>query len=149
MAGVKSGLLLHSLRTLQFGTKEEYVLKNIDLLLVTVNDIEKNEELETFLVAQLVYILKNNELSPANVNKIIQTVKNKNNMSAYDYLIGEATKQGIEKGIEKGASLKEEQKNRDFATSLIFSTDFDDEKIAMLVGVSTEYVAELRIELVK
>ena len=54
---------------------------------------------------------------------------------------------GIDLGIEKGASLKEEEKNKNFATSLIISTDFDDEKIAILVGVSAEYVQNLRAEI--
>ena len=49
--------------------------------------------------------------------------------------------------IEKGASLKEEEKNKNFASSLIISTDFDDEKIAMLVGVTAEYVKDLRATL--
>ena len=123
------------------------------MLFVNVKSDEKNENLETFLVAQLVYILKNNEFSPENTNKIIQTVKKIKNMSAYDYLIQEATKEGIEIGIDKGReeglSIKEQQKNKDFATSLIVSTDFDDEKIAMLVGVTVEYVSDLRTELGK
>ena len=64
-------------------------------------------------------------------------------MSTYDSIID----LGIEKGIEKGASLKEEEKNKNFASSLIISTDFDDEKIAMLVGVTIEYVKDLRTTL--
>ena len=150
---LKAGLLLHSFRTLQYGTNKQYVLKNIEMLFVNVKNDEKNETLETFLVAQLVYILKNNEFSPENTNKIIQTVKKINNMSSYDYLMQEATKvglaqglaQGLEQGINKGVSIKE----KDFATSLIVSTDFDDEKIAMLVGVTVEYVSDLRADLAK
>ena len=134
---LKAGLLLHSFRTLQYGTNKQYVLKNIEMLFVNVKSDEKNENLETFLVAQLVYILKNNEFSPENTNKIIQTVKKIKNMSSYDYLMREATKEAV--------SIKE----RDFATSLIVSTDFDDEKIAMLVGVTVDYVSDLRTELGK
>ena len=69
-------------------------------------------------------------------------------MSTYDYIIDIGIEKGIEKGIdlgiEKGASLKEEEKNKNFASSLIISTDFDNEKIAMLVGVTAEYVKDLR-----
>jgi hypothetical protein len=43
--------------------------------------------------------------------------------------------------------LKEEEKNKSFATSLLLSTDFDDAKIAILVGVATDYVTDLREEL--
>ncbi len=50
---------------------------------------------------------------------------------------------GIDLGIEKGVSIKE----KEFATSLIISTDFDDAKIALLVGVTEQYVIDLRSEL--
>ena len=80
-------------------------------------------------------------------------------MSSYDYLMQEATKAGLALGIEQGIELGREEgielgreegvsiKEKDFATSLIISTDFDDEKTAMLVGVTVEYVADLRAEL--
>jgi predicted transposase/invertase (TIGR01784 family) len=130
------GLLLNSLRTLQYGTNEQYVLQNLDLLLVDIKDKEKDEHLETFLVAQLVYILKNNEFSPENTSKIIQSVQKSNHMSAYDYLMKEAKLEGKLETVS--------QKNKEFTTMLINSTDFDDAKIAMLVGVTEEYVANLR-----
>ncbi len=66
-------------------------------------------------------------------------------MGTQEILLHQAETLGIEKGIEKGVSIKE----RDFATSLILSTDFDDTKIAMLVGVTEEYVTNLRLELKK
>ena len=50
---------------------------------------------------------------------------------------------GIDLGIEKGVSIKE----KEFATSLIISTDFDDAKITLLVGVTEQYVIDLRSEL--
>jgi flagellar biosynthesis/type III secretory pathway protein FliH len=153
---------------------------------------EKNEHLRTFLVAQLVYILKINEFSPENTTKIIQSIKNSDNMSAYDYLIKETQVEWLEKGIEKGIDLGIEKgidlgiekgidlgiekgidlgiekgidlgiekgmdlgiekgatlKEKDFTTSLILSTDFDDAKIAALVGVTEEYVTDLRKALV-
>ena len=154
---LKTGLLLHSFRTLQFGTNKQFVLQNIEMLFVSVKNNEKDGALETFLLSQLVYILRNNEFSPENAKKIIQTVKKISNMSSYDYLMQEAKniglelgrqegrEEGIELGIDKGVSIKE----KDFATSLIASTDFDDAKIAMLVGVTVEYVSDLRAELGK
>ena len=98
-----------------------------------------------------------NKFSPEDANKIIQAVERRNNMSSYDYLTQEATKaglalgieQGIEKGIEKGREEGVSIKEKDFATSLIISTDFDDEKIAILVSVTVEYVSNLRTELGK
>ncbi len=61
-------------------------------------------------------------------------------MSTYDFLMKEARNEGIEEGL----TIKEQQKNKDFATSLIISTDFNDAKIATLVGVSAQYVMDLR-----
>jgi predicted transposase/invertase (TIGR01784 family) len=61
------------------------------------------------------------------------------NMGVIDILIEDAKIEGIEKN--------QKEANRKFATSLIQSTDFDNAKIAMLVGVSEEYVANLRAEL--
>jgi hypothetical protein len=62
-------------------------------------------------------------------------------MSTYDLL----KEEGKIEGKIEGVSLKE----REFATSLILSTDFDNEKIAMLVSVTVEYVIKLRQELSK
>jgi predicted transposase/invertase (TIGR01784 family) len=137
---LRAGLLVHSLRTLQFGTNQTYILQNLDLLLVDVKNIENNEHLETFLVAQLVYILKNNEFSPENTSKIIQSVKNTTYMSTYDYLMEKAELKGKLEGKLEGFSEKE----KDFTTSLILSTDFSDSKIALLVGVTEEYVTKIR-----
>ena len=76
-------------------------------------------------------------------------------MGTQEILLHQAETQGIEKGInlgiekgidlgiEKGVSIKE----KEFATSLIISTDFDDAKIALLVGVTEQYVIDLRSEL--
>ncbi len=47
-------------------------------------------------------------------------------------------------GIEQGRSAKGLQKNKEFAFSLLTNTDFDNEKIALLVGVSVKFVANLR-----
>jgi len=45
-------------------------------------------------------------------------------------------KKGIEQGIEQGI----EKSRKSFIRSLLQNTDFDIAKIAMLVGVSQEYV---------
>ena len=50
-------------------------------------------------------------------------------------------KEGIEKGEQKKASV--------FVTNLLQNTDFPDEKIAALAGVTIEYVGEIRKELEK
>jgi predicted transposase/invertase (TIGR01784 family) len=97
---------------------------------------------ENFLNSIFVYLFKNIELSDTEMFSVLQTIQSpiKNfAMNTYNLI--------IEKGIEKGASQKEAQKNRDFAVSLLLSTDFDDEKIAGLVGVNVDYVYNLRLEL--
>jgi hypothetical protein len=50
----------------------------------------------------------------------------------------------FQQGIEQGISLQAAEDKRIFASSLIENTDFSDAKIALLVGVSEEYVASLR-----
>ena len=56
----------------------------------------------------------------------------------------EGLEQGLEQGLEKGASIKESEKNQAFTTSLLISTDFDDAKTALLVGIDEDYVKNLR-----
>ena len=145
---LKAGLLLNSLRTLRFGGDEKYVLQNAELMFVSVGDPEKKESLETFFVAQLVYILKNNEFSPADVYKIIQTVKKTTNMSSYDHLIQEAKKEGIDNGIEKGIEKGANQKEREVIANILAQfPNWDDEKIANLATSTLEIVRAVRTEL--
>lgn len=50
-------------------------------------------------------------------------------------------RKGIEKGIEKGISMKEKA----FVEALISETNFDDKQIAVLAGVSLEFVRNIRL----
>ncbi len=156
---MKVGLLHNALLTLQFGSNEQYILENLEKLIVNVKNTAQDEHLHTFFYAQLVYVLKNNQISTKKISNIINKFKNTIDMSTYDMLkeelfvegfekgimegIEKGREEGIEKGIEKGVSIKE----MEFATSLIVSTDFDDAKIALLVGVSIDYVTQLRTTL--
>ncbi len=112
-------------------------------MFVNVGDPEKKESLETFFVAQFVYILKNNEFSPADVYKIIQTVKKTTNMSSYDYIIQEAKKEGFDSGIEKGI----EKERKVIGNILAQFPNWDDEKIADLAVSTLEIVRAVRTEL--
>jgi hypothetical protein len=56
-----------------------------------------------------------------------------------DYLY----KTGIKKGIETGI----ESKSHDFVVNLLQNTDFSFEKIALLAGVSVEFVAKVATDL--
>jgi predicted transposase/invertase (TIGR01784 family) len=57
-----------------------------------------------------------------------------------DFLYIKGKEKGIEAGIEKGES----KRNLALTKSLLLETDFDDEKIASLVGVSLEIVKQVR-----
>ena len=56
----------------------------------------------------------------------------------------EGMEKGMEKGIEKGREEAVSEKDKQFTESLLLSTDFDDAQIALLVGATVEYVAEIR-----
>lgn len=55
----------------------------------------------------------------------------------------------FQKGIEKGLSQKEIEKNNDFVTSLLLNTDFDNTKIAQLAAVEQAFVEEVAKRITK
>ncbi len=140
---MERGLLLNTLLTLQFGANKIFLAQKVEKLLINVKNIAQDEHLHHFFRAQLVYLLKNNELSTLNLNHIVHNFKNTVDMNAYDQLKNEFMQQGIGIGREEAVSEKDYQ----FTKSLILSTDFEDTKIATLVGVTIEYVSNLRATL--
>ena len=137
-------LLANALLSLRYGSDAEWVLQNVETLFSGAYD-ENNEYQMNFFATQFVYLIKNNELSDENIDIILDKIPNNLEMTGYDRIIQRGINLGIEKGIEKGVSAKE----KEFATSLILSTEFNDTKIADLVGVTVEYVKQLRKELKK
>ncbi len=142
------GLLMNALLTLQFGAKEDYVVENIKTLILNVKNVETDEYLHSFFFAQLVYVLKNNELGGIIKKHIVENYKNTVDMNAYDELIkeerAEALEQGIEQGIEQGFSKKELQ----VVTNILQAfPDWEDEKIADLAGSTIENVQSIRATL--
>ena len=142
----------------------QYIRENFGTIFIAAE--KYLPENENFLHLIFVYLYKNIELSGSEMRNIadaIQSPINKFAMSTYDSIIEMGIEKGIDLGIEKGIDLGIEKgidlgidlgiekgktnKELQFATSLIISTDFDDEKIAILVGVSAEYVENLRAEL--
>jgi len=83
---------------------------------------------------------------------IAVTGKNTANMGTEEYLLlkfqKEGMEEGLEKGLEKGLEMGREEaaqeKNVAFVKSLLSNTDFDDEKIASLVGVNVAFVKEIK-----
>ena len=63
-------------------------------------------------------------------------------MGIEEILIKDARQEGIEKGSEAVS-----EKDCQFTKSLLLSTNFDNAKIALLVGVTAEYVSNLRANL--
>ena len=68
-------------------------------------------------------------------------------MTGYDLILKKGKEIGIEEGIEIGSTEEKQKKNKEFTISLLISTDFNDEKIAMLVGVEIAFVEILRTAL--
>lgn len=68
-------------------------------------------------------------------------------MNTLDIFVEKGKKIGVEIGVEIGMTKKEYEKNFSFTKSLIMETSFDDAKIAQLVGVSIDFVANIRKEL--
>jgi len=64
-------------------------------------------------------------------------------MNTLDIFVEKGKKIGVEIGMTK----KEYEKNFSFTKSLIMETPFDDAKIAQLVGVTIDFVANIRKEL--
>ena len=56
-------------------------------------------------------------------------------------------KQGIEKGLQQGMAEKEREKNTVFTRRLLQSTTFSTAQIAELVGVSEDFVEQVRADL--
>jgi hypothetical protein len=52
--------------------------------------------------------------------------------------------QGLEQGLEQGMSQKDYENKFNFVKSLLDNTDFNDEKIAVLVGVSINFITDVK-----
>lgn len=140
-------LLANALLSLRYGSDINWVLQNVETLFLGAFD-ENNEYQMNFFATQFVYLIKNNELSDENIDKILEKIPNTTNMTGYDRIIQRGIALGIEQGIEQGRQAVN-AKDKSFTSSLIISTDFSDSKIADLVGVTVEYVTQLRKELKK
>lgn len=68
------------------------------------------------------------------------TGKNKPTMGIEEYLLKTAKEEGIEEGIEKGI----EKGKAIIVENLLANSDFSDEKIAAISGVTTEFVKRIR-----
>jgi predicted transposase/invertase (TIGR01784 family) len=114
------------------------------------------------VIAKIIKALENKSKNQKKLQKYIQQleilanlrnlqpliIKHISTMSIYfdiekDLRYQQGEERGIEKGIQKGI----EKSNRLFVESLLQNTDFDDAKIALLVGVTADYVMAMRAEM--
>jgi predicted transposase YdaD len=147
---MKAGLLINALLTLQFGAKEKYVLENFKMLLVNVKNTATDEHLKSFFIAQLVYVLKNNELSDEKVSSIIDNFKNTIEMNAYDRLIGQAKQEGKQEGWQEGKQAGWQEGKQEIIKNMLTEfPNWSDEKIADLANASIDTVGAIRAELKK
>ena len=130
----------------KFSKSKIFALLNFIRYYVRFNKKETNllfdEKVETF----------NHKIYPMGTQEILlHQAKTEGIEEGIDLGIEKGIEKGIDLGIERGIDLGiekgEAKKNKEFATSLIISTDFDNAKIALLVGVTEQYVIDLRIEL--
>ena len=165
---MQAGLLINSLLTLQFGSKKNFVVEKINTLLVNVKNVQEDEHFHTFFFAQLVYILKNNELSPEKVTSIIHNFKNTVKMNAYDSLLRKERKEAKFEGRQEGklegrqegkleGKLEGSQEGKlegklELSIQVIKNIlaefpQWDNEKIANLANSTVEMVKKVRAEI--
>jgi hypothetical protein len=133
-------------------SKARFLIKILHRIILCIGN-------ENFLRLIFVYLYKNAELRGEEIIEIAESIQNplKNiAMSTYDLLIQKGRQEGEIKGRQEGrqeGEIKGRQEGRQeeaslqkqqFATSLIISTDFSNEKIAGFVGVTVQYVIDLR-----
>lgn len=135
------GKLLNVFLAMIHARDMNYLRKNFKAIFTAAEEYYVGNE--NFLRLIFVYLYRNTELSSEEIISITDSIQNplKNiAMSTYDLLI----LKGEEKGRQKGRQEEASQQKQQFATSLISSTDFSNEKIADLVGVTVQYVIDLR-----
>jgi hypothetical protein len=131
------GKLLNVFLAMMHARDMNYIKNNFKAIFTAAEEYYVGNE--NFLRLIFVYLYKNAELRGEEIIEIAESIQNplKNiAMSTYDLLI----QKGRQEGRQEEASLQKQQ----FATSLIISTDFSNEKIAGFVGVTVQYVIDLR-----
>jgi predicted transposase/invertase (TIGR01784 family) len=104
------GLLVNTFLTLQFGSNEEFILQNLEIIFTFVEDEQFGELLTSFVGSQLIYLTKNTAFTPKNIDIIYEHLrKNSTIMTTYDRIVERGVAQGIEQGIEQGVAKGLEQ----------------------------------------
>ena len=106
-----------------------------------INALETGELKKKKLFKQLRIVSNIRNLAPL-IDKIMENIT--------QYFVPERDpwyNKGFQLGEEKGEERAEERQKREFTARLSLKTDFSDDKIAILAGVSVKYVAAIKNEL--
>ena len=101
-------------------------------------DITKNKIRAIMNFLRYYIHFENHEMNIKFDKEIEEITQNKKTMGIEEFLLDRAEKKGIEKGIEQSV-IK-------VVKSLLRETDFDDDKIASLIGISPESVRKIKME---
>ena len=129
----------------------EFLLNMRTVLNFAGDYFESEEGLELFEMV-MTYFQHYAPLPPAEVIEIIEQLKPKPRTmarSAYQNILAEGRREGRLEGKLEGEALKEAEKDREFVTSLIHNTDWDDARIAYIANVPEVFVLQVREELAK
>jgi hypothetical protein len=117
-------------------------------------EIEQAERILRSIIVRLKQLVKNKRVLKKYINQLMMlsrlrkiealTIKIAEEMPIhFDYETDTLYLKGAEKGIEKGI----EKKNWLFVRNLLLTTDFSNERIALLADVTVDYVLKARVEL--
>jgi predicted transposase YdaD len=144
-------VILATLAAIEKGEANDEELMNVKRNLVRLLIERKYTKLMIKKLFRFInhYIRFGNSKNYAIFAKEIQSnyFNEKKNMGIEEILIEHYKEEGIKEGIKEGREEAMLEKDHTFATNLIVSTDFDDAKIAALVGVDMEFIKALRQEI--
>jgi predicted transposase/invertase (TIGR01784 family) len=142
------GKLLNIFLAMRHIRNVNYIKENFDKLFVQAESYIINDEGKNFLYTLFVYLLKNNEFSGEDIERIVTNVNEpiKNfTMSTYDQLIAKGKIIGEAQGLELAKAENEIKMRETIKRSLLKGLSV--ELIAEIHEVSLEYVQNIKIEL--
>jgi predicted transposase/invertase (TIGR01784 family) len=142
------GKLLNIFLAMRHIRNVNYIKENFDKLFIQAESYIINDEGKNFLYTLFVYLLKNNEFSGEDIERIVTNVNEpiKNfTMSTYDQLIAKGKIIGEAQGLELAKAENEIKMRETIKRSLLKGLSV--ELIAEIHEVSLEYVQNIKIEL--
>ena len=129
-----------------------YIRENFATLFTYAEIYLKNPQNNHFLQTIFVYLFKNTDIQGDELENIVTSVHENIKdftMSTYDRLINEGLikgrQEGIDLGIEKGIDIGVVKGRHEVVTNILTKfPEWEDEKIADLINISVEIVAQIR-----